>query len=537
MFSLSFIVIYIINFVYINGQPVYPLYAIDSGKDTSNLTQQDIEIIATNFTFIQSVYSLKTLQSLHSINKDFKPVLYINSDVASQTDLEKDRFGCSYYQIASLPQSITSSQNTFNVTLFKIGSEIKPSTNPGNYSNSNGYVTFIRIKQELMKIVSVEAVDSSNNQQKIRVIRGFDNTKSSSYNININIFHPVYDGWNYPNGEGESHLNYVLDPTQSFGKIRLINHTLKAIQSGYNGSWFDCFSAFQFNAVDNNGNKLSDTWSFTLNTYFNRSTFALANQERLTYVLNETYKELGYYPIITANNIAGSYWSNRGNVKTFLEQDNKVKYKTNLNGYCLEEFAGQEIINNSYKEGCPVNGIGLILKWNSYKTWLNNVQEIMDASQNNLGIMPMIAQAGCKSIALEVVPSKERDAFEQFAYCSFLLGIEKMNGNTRLGIPPFYQNKNQTLRYAHVNKRYFYQIGNPIQTWNYINITNYRQNGKNSFQRYFENGLIIVNPTNITDKDFKLNGSYYNPDQQKYITSLDVVGQRGYILLNNINFL
>lgn len=242
---------------------------------------------------------------------------------------------------------------------------------------------------------------------------------------------------------------------------------------------------------------------------------------------------MGYYPVITANSVAGSYFPQDGNCREFLQQDQNVPYKTILNGYSLERFAGGEQNNNTYHDGCPVEGFGLELVWNNYKTWLNNVKILMDASQRNLGIMPMAAQAGCKSIRLETVPADERDNFEMFAYTSFLLGVEKMDGNSRLGIPPFYQNENYTLRYAYVHPRYYWNIGNPVQSYNYENVTNYRLNGKNTFLRYFENGLIMVNPTNITDSSIGLNKSYYNPDTQKWIKTIDSVGQRGYILLNN----
>ena len=285
--------------------------------------------------------------------------------------------------------------------------------------------------------------------------------------------------------------------------------------------------------MDQCGNKLHATWSFQYNTDWNRTTFAIANQERLTYVLNETKKALGHYPVITANNVAGSYFPADGDCKEFLEQNKNVPYRTNLNGYSVESFAGREMNNDTYHDGCPYEGFGLELVWNSYNTWLRNVQDVMDASQNNLGIMPMAAQAGCKSIRLETVPSNERDAFETFAYTSFLLAVEKMNGNSRLGIPPFYQNENMTLRYAYVHPRYYWNIGNPIETYHYENVTNYRLNGKNTFLRYFENGLIMVNPTNITDENIALNKSYYNPNTEKWVKTIDSVGQRGYILLNN----
>ena len=337
----------------IDSKTIYPLYGIDSGHDSSNLTLDDINVIANNFKFLQCNYGSSQLESLHKVNIEIAPVWYINSDSVGSSDLEyNDRFGASVYLYGNIKESISSSQTKFTVESLSNNVHLKASTATGDYTKSTQeYVIFIRIGKELMKIVDVTTMNN-NKQQTITVVRGFNNSLPTSYSNNANVYHPVYDGGGFPDGS-RGGINYIVDPTQLYGKNRLIQHTLESIQNGYNGSWFDCFSANQYDAVDQCGNRLHATWSFEYNEYWNKSTFSSANQQRLTYVLNETKKALGYYPVITANNVAGAYFPNEGNCKQYLQQSKNITYRTNLNGYSLESFAGREKINNTYQDGCP----------------------------------------------------------------------------------------------------------------------------------------------------------------------------------------
>ena len=185
----------------INAQTIYPLYGIDSGKDTSNLTQNDINVIANNFEFLQCNYGSSQLAALHKANTDIAPVWYINSDSVGSSDIEhKDRYGASVYLYGNLKESITASSTKFTVESLNSNVHLKASTATGDYTESTEkYVTFIRIGKELMKIIDVTTMNS-NKQQTITVVRGFNNSTPASYDNNANVYNPVYYGGGFQDG-------------------------------------------------------------------------------------------------------------------------------------------------------------------------------------------------------------------------------------------------------------------------------------------------------------------------------------------------
>ena len=115
---------------------------------------------------------------------------------------------------------------------------------------------------------------------------------------------------------------------------------------------------------------------------------------------------------------------------------------------------------------------------------------------------------------------------------SFLLAVEdKDNGNAIFGIPAM-RNINNTGSIAKVNKRFFWKIGNPIESYNYIDVDKYVINGHISYMRQFENGIIIVNPYNITDFNITLNKSYINPENNDIVqNNINLEGYSALMLL------
>lgn len=155
-----------------------------------------------------------------------------------------------------------------------------------------------------------------------------------------------------------------------------------------------------------------------------------------------------------------------------------------------------------------------------------------DAAQRDIAAFPMVAQAGCKSVCLEAQTPAVRDAFEMWAYASYLIAIEKPSGNTRLGLPAFY--RNSTARYAHVHERYSWNIGRPTLTVDPSNMTAYVQQGTHTFVRPFTNGIVLVNPQPTADTQVALGGEYHDPTTGKIYTEVDMSEQSGQILLKTM---
>jgi hypothetical protein len=497
--------------------PYYPLYAIDSGH--TDLQQQDYQIIATNFSYIQGAYTAEQLDQFRQADPKFKPVSYINSATIDALTLERaGRLNASFYRAGNLTEQVLSTDTIIKIHPVPDLSYLKPSTTAGNFTTKDGYVTFIRLGQEIAKIVDV-----TNDGSSLTVVRGFGNTRSVSHNEGDSVFAPVFNSEGFPGGQ-ES-ITYTLDPAQTVAVQRLVNHTLEVVARGYSGSWFDLFSDHLYNAVDMGGKRLNTTWDFSANSYYTRAGLLQVTKDRLDRVWNSVHKTLGYYPVILANNLAACYWAGNRyeHCMQLIERNSSTRP---LDGYCLEQFCGIERNTNPYQSGCDPSKLSF--DWVPAEDWLKHVQIVMVAAQSNLPAFPMVAQAGCKSVKLEMIGSL-RDKFENFAYASYLLAIEKPSGMTRLGIPAFYQSDEK--RYAYVHPRYTWPIGTPTRTVAPDDIKDYQPHGHMSFLRPFTGGIVVVNPYNQTDGQVKLNGTFYDPVSERMVEVIDSEAQTGYILL------
>ena len=499
--------------------PYYPLYAIDSGR--TELQERDYQIIATNFSYIQGFYTSEQLGQFKQANPKFKPVWYINSGTVDALPLETaGRLNASFYLAGNLSEQVNPTETTIKIHPALDVSHLKPSTTAGNFTTKDGYVTFIRLGQEIVKIVDV-----TDNGSSVTVVRGFANTQPMPHNAGDSVFAPVYNSEGFPGGR-ES-IVYTLDPVQPLSVQRLVNHTLLAVETGYSGSWFDLFSDHQYNAVDMGGKRLNSTWDFASKAYYTKEGLLQVQENRLEKVWNSVKKTLGYYPTILANNLASCYWpGNRsGDCRQLIERNTSTRP---LDGYCLEAFCGVEHNSDPYQSGC--DPAKLSFDWVPAEEWLKHVQVVMDAAQKNLAAFPMVAQAGCKSVKLEMIGSL-RDKFENFAYASYLLAVEEPSGMTRLGIPAFYQSNGK--RYAYVHPRYTWPIGTPTRTVAPDDIVEYQPHGHTSFVRPFTGGMVVVNPYNQTDTQVRLNGTFFDPVSQKMVEVIDSEAQTGYILLKH----
>ena len=201
-----------------------------------------------------------------------------------------------------------------------------------------------------------------------------------------------------------------------------------------------------------------------------------------------------------------------------------------VDGYCMEAFIASESLADKYHFGCNASALNFTV--HPAKYWRLNMMKFMDAAQSGLAALPMIAQAGCKAIKLEMLGHIERDAVESFGYASYLLAVNASNTLTRFGLPAFYQENGR--RFAHVHERYSWPIGEPTLTHVPNDIDKYQPSGHLSYVRPFSNGLVVVNPHNTTDHALSLGDTYTNPQTGEKVSSLDVTPQTGFILLKKV---
>ena len=475
----------------------------------------------------QASFNTTTAKQIHSYNPDFKIVHYHNTGPTNDIySAEYNKSNVLRYPFATLTSPLTNSvsDTIINLKLLSSFSKIPltaSTTNDTYSSNCQHHVSWIRIDNEYMKVIKINS-----DTNKLTVSRAFigngesnANNTISAHAVNSKIFSAVYNAAP-PGINGCTDIRYAINPESQYAVTQYANYTATDIlQNGADGSWYDTFGGSSFKAVDGLGHSLDDNhiWDDLRDDYYGDcNNYRIAQQNRLTAIYDELSRKYKLEPnkvTIYANNMSPGNYNNCGCGK-FLQQN------PGLDGYCQEGYALHETGNCKQSE----------IVWSSLSDWKDHVNVLINASSLSLAAMPMIAQAGCKSPALEKLNETLYQQVITFGYVSFLIGVKSMNCGAMFGIPPLRMDQ-KNVSYAYIDSVFYYKIGNPIQSK--TNVDEYLiGNGHISYQREFENGIVIINPNNITDKDIELRNEYINPETNKTVKNLNVDGHTGYILLD-----
>ena len=434
------------------ARPVYPVMALGGDHSHNSSipvpTTADMQLIAESFTYLHGEYSTQQLQLMHKTRPEFAVVRYINSHIANAQDIESTpggRLSTIFYCTGWLAESVSATDTELTILLDTRFSPLVASTAKGNMSTVDSFVTYLRINDELLKVLSVSklhAVDldgANSANQTVEVVRGFDGTRGQEYDKNTTVFSPSYK--NYPGQTWQdissaktSPITYDVDPASNYAHQMLSQFTVAAVQMGYNGSWFDCFSSGVLKATDVGGRPIKGFrfWNFAANTEYTKDMYVQAQHRRLQTVFDVTRQALGFYPTVLANNVAGFYFDGG---KSFLETEAGLRP---LDAYDHESFGGSLSTTNPDVNSCTGPPGDFTLKYHPLDQWLGNVQQVMDASQSNVSLIAMMASAGCQAFVMEGL-GERRTHFQRFAYASYLLGVASPTARTLFGVPAYYQ--------------------------------------------------------------------------------------------------
>ncbi|MCX7016007.1 MAG: hypothetical protein NTW86_26200 [Candidatus Sumerlaeota bacterium] len=512
-------------------KPVYPIYAIVSGQVEP--TREDLEVLARNFTLAQSRFTKEEIATLHEINPDFKAVVYINSTYTSGPEdapLAEGKYRKSllYFRAATLGQDIDEKADRFALAAVNEDGSIalKPSTIPGETSSgpdrpsTKFYVTWIRIGDECMRI---EAFDPG--KKEIQVTRGFGGTAAAAHKKGATVLSPVYLGsanstGAYPGGPGRN-LRYGFDPANPDGAQRCVEKALEFMGEGADGLWLDILAADPFNQADANGRRVRP-WDLRTDKAYDSDAFREGQEIKVRTIQNSVHEKLGKWPFLVANNMKAKSYAEGNGGESLLLMPTKVKPRP-LDGYCIEDFvgavSGRATREQEARGPTPVDE----------EKWRGNVSMLMAAAQSRLAAYPIITDAGIQSKLIEGL-GPVRDRYEQFAYCTYLMGVEK-DPTTRLGFPAFYQEGER--RFAQVHSRYYWPIGAPAESAKPEELDRYRVKDHLSYSRKFENGVVFANPADKDDQEIQLDQEYTDPETGAKTQSVGLAAHSGKILLRN----
>ncbi len=542
-----------------SGVPAYTLYAIASG-DNSGVSDEDLRGLATQFSFVYGKFSQEQMDRMREINPKFRVLDYINTWNIGGSDMqpyaEGRRGDLEYYLVGFLTRDIGAGQRRIGIKAFfdDYPPRLRASTIEGDISSTDrsrpagaNYVTWLRIGDELMRIEDFDAETLA-----ATVTRGFDGTEAIAHEAGEAVCHPTYSSNGVPGdpkGEfvnREGWLCYIADPASTLRWDMLRDLTLERVGRGYDGVWIDCLGSISFGAVDvfaknvnsKRTHRRSDegvmegwgeasyhrrVWNFRENRPYDYNDHREYCEIGLTRAYRELERELGYVPMICANNIGPGYYPQMGDRKRYM-MSTEVKPR-GLDAYCMEGFVGgigNEQFDSFLRDKSSRRGPTMV----DADGWRVQVGILMDAYQDGLCAAPMMTQAGWKTRLFEVYGDEMRQAYELYAYASFLLAVEK-DAPAMLGRPAFGGQGRQ--RRVKIYPHYYWPIGEPAETKK--ELEGYRAAGHVSYWRRFSNGLVIVNPSGGSDNGIVIDPPLIDPATGKKVRSVDLPANSGKMLL------
>lgn len=566
----------------------YPLYAILSGAQKQPFSAQDLQLIASSFTSAQASFNSSTAAYLHSVNSAFKVVHYRNSWSSNDyPTVENDKQSVLVFPFALLGDNLTASaadttvrvqlnpQQFHDITDMPIQATPAPFVTASFSLDCAHFVSWIRVDAEYMKVTAIRQqeqfasspapvpVPAANLVYELTVQRAFvgsnrSNSQAQAHAAGSFVFAPAYSAQapGTATCPSEHKFSYAVNVQSDFAVQSLAADTRNDIATlNADGSWYDCFSASSFQAMSGTALQLPVTmlWDGQASALFTCNTYRASEQRRLQAIWDELELEpeleLGDATATAASTI--TIFGNDMNYYAFascgtglLLEGKQVTGYQGLDGYCIEAYAMAETGNCTVSE----------MAWISAQAWTRNVGELLNATATgrNLAAMPMIAQAGCKSPALERLPDAEYQRRLLFGYVSFLLGVNlqgmdasssKSPLKARFGVPAMRQDSGSSgQRYAFVHQMFFIRIGRPTQFAGNASVSAFavgEQAGKPhvSYWRHFERGLVLINPTDTNDTAIVLPGGnssncFVNPlDNNRTVSEVSVDAHTAYLLL------
>jgi len=462
----------------------YKLFTLIGESD--KVTDEQLQFLAKNFVLVNDHWNLdpKDIDRLHELNINIKITHYRNGSYTQQgteeyKEVERDLpFGISMYPATFLREDVSMADNTIKVDDAK---RLKASREEEDYSKgTRHYVSVIRVGNELMKVIKRTKRGAS---WQLTIKRNFLGSIASEHKCGDRVFAIIYigawgemPGWPDSKGYHGTHLRYALRIDQDDVREWIAGKSLKILEKGYDGVWFDITSPMWYNQGDTYGNRVTP-WNFVDAEEYTHEKYQLHQQgkiERIRKVFDSHYPDGRW---ITINNIA---WASIEHYHRF--------FNSGIQAASMENFVAED----------------------SVEKWETQINKLAVAAANEY---PCIAWA--KWSAEDV----ENRQYERFAFVSYLLGKRKgdqtiFGGRPLLNLP--------------LESQYLWDLGTPVQS--FTDVKKYRITAS-TYRRDFKKGIVLVNPTQTNDSGIALEKEYFNIDTRTWISKIDVPSRTGKILM------
>lgn len=431
---------------------------------------------------------------LHQLQPDFQIIRYQGGWDVSAAEADKYKTDLLYYRCGVLSAPVSATDNTvvLNSTPDNKGMGLVASE-PGNFT------TWLRIENELMKIVSVS---SGNYPLSVTVERGFSGTVATAHSAGKAATGPLYTTIPVPGGNN-ANLSYFEPVFGSRKNDLLKNAVAVASESGQDGIWIDILVGL-LGAQNMKGGTYTP-WDHNTETLLTNEMINDKTKTAVDEIYSGFYSRMGYFPVIYGNNVLYSQTltpSDRAFVMVKTAQ-----HPRGLDGFCHENSWGHmtDEAGSVDNDGQPVNTADKVivvgknkhyLEWYRGNTWLNNCKAIALLAENNLPNQPMTINAGFKNQWFAAdLETETRFAFHKFSYASYLMCVNVTPDSLiscRMGISPqVVENGKTGVRFEPF---FYYPVGIPKQHNSAANFAQYRVGNENLYSRRFTGGLVLINP-------------------------------------------
>jgi len=431
---------------------------------------------------------------LHQLDSNFQIIRYQGGWDIKENQVAGQRKDLLYYRCGILASGISASETII------ILNTTPDNKGLGLVASSNGkFATWIRMGNELMKIVSVSGTSYP---VTLHVERGFDGTIAAAYETGITVTAPLYTTEPNPTGDN-ANLSY-FEPVFGARKTDLLQNALNvASETNQDGIWIDILVGL-LGAKNMVGGNYT-LWNHAKEQIFSNQDIIDQTKDALDEMYKGFFSRMGYFPVIYGNNVLYSSALTAGDRAYVMVKTNE--HPRGLDGFCHENSWGHmsDDSGNIDNDGEPINTNdkfiimgtnGHYLEWYTGNSWLQNCKAIALLAENNLPNQPMTINAGYKNQWFAADLSDEtRYDFNKFAYASYLLCVNVTPDSLiscRMGISP--QVVKTGINNVVFQPYFYYPIGIPTQSFQSSSFTNYKVENQNIYARKFSNGIVLINP-------------------------------------------
>ena len=180
---------------------------------------------------------------------------------------------------------------------------------------------------------------------------------------------------------------------------------------------------------------------------------------------------------------------------------------------------------------------GKEFSYESYDSWQQNIQSIMYAGELKVAARPLIMDGGIDNKKFAMLPKERRHELFMYGYASYLMAVKVEADNrifTQFGLCPFVYTEGSSP-YVEVDSCFTWDIGKPAETYASVDYLKYQIKDLKAFARRFENGIVLVNPSDEDIKNIPLKtwgGALKDPGTHSEIRkTIDLPAHSGRILL------